>query len=114
MRCEAVKPNGERTNLRSQKIVVPADRAIEVMNLEYGALDGAILHITCNQTGNELFLKVEKPAYYVPVEADIPGHFSDNAFDLLPGEAKSIFFTPDDANLNPNFVIRDIYSATCK
>ena len=136
--CEAVKLNGKRVKLASQEIMVPPDRAIEVMNLKAQDLDGAILHISCNGQrnhfaalpyksyafedsnitlkihGSALTLHAEKPAYYVSLEADVAGHFSDSAFDLLPGETRTIEFTAEDASTKPNFTIRDLYSATCK
>jgi beta-mannosidase len=137
--CEAVKANGERRKIASISKSVPSDRAIEIMSFALAELDGAILHITVDgkeqnhfapkpyksyaledskialkQNGAELMLSASKPAYYVSLEADVPGHFSDNAFDLLPGETKSIHFTPENKTAKPNFTIRDLYSATCR
>jgi beta-mannosidase len=135
--CEAVKPDGTRVKLKSVNKSVPPDRAIELMRLKTADLADAILHINCNgeqnhfalqpyksyafedskiavkQKGNELTISAAKPAYYVSFEADVAGHFSDSAFDLLPGEPKTIHFTPDDKTTKPNFTIRDLYSATC-
>ncbi len=70
--------------------------------------------ITLKQNGSQLTLSAIKPAYYVSLEADVAGHFGDNAFDLLPGETKSLSFIADDPTAKPNFTIRDLYSATCK
>ena len=136
--CEAVKPNGERRKIKVSKQSVPADRAVEIMSFDAAELSGAILHITLNGTdhnhfalkpyksyafedskislkinGSALSFRAEKPAYYVSLEADVAGHFSDNAFDLLPGETRTIQFTADDASAKPNFTLRDLYSATC-
>ena len=136
--CEAVKPNGERRKISTAKQSVPADRSLELMSVSAHELEGAILHITLNGTdrnhfalkpyksyafedskislkinGTSLTLSAEKPAYYVSLEADVAGHFSDSAFDLLPGEAKTINFTADDVSTKPTFTIRDLYSATC-
>ena len=138
MLCEAVKPNGERRKISTAKQSVPADRSLELMSVSAHELEGAILHITLNGTdrnhfalkpyksyafedskislkinGTSLTLSAEKPAYYVSLEADVAGHFSDSAFDLLPGEAKTINFTADDVSTKPTFTIRDLYSATC-
>ncbi|WP_299743769.1 glycoside hydrolase family 2 protein [uncultured Tateyamaria sp.] len=51
-------------------------------------------------------------ALYVAVEADMPGRFSDNAFDLLPGRPVTIEFTPIDPSVITEFTIRDLHSAT--
>jgi beta-mannosidase len=55
-------------------------------------------------------------ALYVTAECAVPGHFSDNAFDLLPDGSMSITFTPDDpvqleAALS-SLIFRDLHSAT--
>jgi beta-mannosidase len=55
-------------------------------------------------------------ALYVTAECDVAGHFSDNAFDLLGSETKTIHFTPDSPSditraLN-TLVIRDLYSSS--
>jgi beta-mannosidase len=140
--CETVMPNGTRKKLASQKMLVPADRAIEILSLDADDLRDAILHIetqgngtvshnhfaplpyktyrfedsqiALTQKGNALELTAQKPAYYVSVEADGPGHFSDNAFDLLPGETKTIYFTPTQSGATPKFIVRDLFSATCR
>ncbi len=136
--CEAVKPNGERRIINQHKQSVPVDRAVELMSFAAAELDDAILHISVNGTdhnhfalkpyksyafeNSEISLKIDgsvlklsstKPAYYVSLEANIAGHFSDNAFDLLPGEIKIVTFTAADASSKPIFTIRDLYSATC-
>ena len=55
-------------------------------------------------------------ALYVSAECDVAGHFSDNAFDLLAGESRSISFTPDNpADLQrakDTLLIRDLYSSS--
>jgi beta-mannosidase len=137
--CEAVKPNGERREIKLQKQSVPANRAVEVMSFAASELEGAILHISLNGSdvnhfalkpyksyafedsqialkinGNRLELSAAKPAYYVSLEADCVGHFSDNAFDLLPGDTRTITFIAEDVTAKPHFTIRDLYSATCK
>jgi beta-mannosidase len=137
--CETVKPNGERREIKQQKQSIPADRAIEVMSFAASELEGAILHLSLNGSdanhfalkpyksyafedsqitlkiiGNSLGLSAAKPAYFVSLEADVAGHFSDNAFDLLPGDTKTITFIAEDVSAKPNFTIRDLYSATCK
>ena len=45
----------------------------------------------------------------------VAGHFSDNAFDVLPGEIVTVTFTPDDPAAPPvgaeAFVLRDLHSS---
>ena len=137
--CEAIKPNGERRRINISKQVVPPDFAVQLMSFGSDELTGEILHITVNdternhfatkpyksypledskinlkQSGEMLELTARKPAYYVSLEADIPGHFSDNAFDLLPGEIKTVHFAAENKSAKPRFIIRDLYSATCR
>jgi beta-mannosidase len=55
-------------------------------------------------------------ALYVTAECDVAGHFSDNAFDLLPGESRTVHFTPntpsDLTRAKQTLVIRDLYSSS--
>jgi beta-mannosidase len=140
--CEAVQPNGARKKLKAVKKSAPPDKAIAVLSINADDLQDSILHletrvngvsthnhfapkpykayhfqnskIAFKQDGNALELTAQKPAYYVSVEADVPGHFSDNAFDLLPGNTKTIHFIAEDKTAKPEFTIRDLYSATCR
>ncbi|GAB4359390.1 MAG: glycoside hydrolase family 2 protein [Oricola sp.] len=59
-----------------------------------------------------LRLSATNPAFFVAVEADCPGRFSDNGFTLLPGRDREITFHPKDRAASPSFVVRDLYSAT--
>lgn len=52
------------------------------------------------------------PAFYVTVEADVPGRFDMNAFTLFPGFDGTVTFTPDDPAAQPRFTLRDLWSAT--
>ena len=61
-----------------------------------------------------LSLTAQKPAFHVVVEASQGGHFSDNVFDMLPGETVSLTFTPDDPSASVDaaaFVVRDLHSS---
>ncbi|WP_299046224.1 glycoside hydrolase family 2 protein [uncultured Tateyamaria sp.] len=51
-------------------------------------------------------------ALFVAVEADQPGRFSDNAFDLLPGRPVTLRFVPAAPGATPAFTVRDLHSAT--
>ena len=65
--------------------------------------------------GLRLSLTTQKPAFHVNVEASVAGHFSDNVFDILPGEVATVIFTPDDPTAAPvgaeSFVLRDLHSS---
>jgi beta-mannosidase len=61
-----------------------------------------------------LSLTAQRPAFHVVVEAPLAGHFSDNAFDILPGETVAVIFTPDDPATAIDvaaFVVRDLHSS---
>lgn len=66
----------------------------------------------CEDAAWRLKLRAEKPAFFVSIEADIPGRFSDNAFTLFPGHEAEIAFTPESAGATPAFTVRDLHSAT--
>ncbi len=61
-------------------------------------------------------IKAANMALYVSAECDVAGHFSDNAFDLLGDESKTITFTPDTISdltrAKDSLVIRDLYSSS--
>ncbi len=63
-------------------------------------------------------LTTERPAYFVALHCDVPGHFSDAAFDLLPGEPRTVSFRPDNpdslAEAARTLIVRDLHSATCR
>jgi beta-mannosidase len=62
-----------------------------------------------------LALTAEKPAFHVAIETNVGGRFSDNLFDVLPGETIQLAFTPDDPRTFPtgpqDFVLRDLHSS---
>ncbi|APX10737.1 beta-mannosidase [Tateyamaria omphalii] len=51
-------------------------------------------------------------ALFAAVEADQPGRFSDNCFDLAPDRPVTIRFQPRDGTVQPTFTLRDLHSAT--
>ena len=71
-------------------------------------------------TDGALIIKVaaERPAYFVALECDVPGHFSSQAFDLLPGEPREVTFRPENtgtlAEAARTLIVRDLFSATCR
>ena len=70
-------------------------------------IDGDVVRIT---------LQAQNIALYVSLETSVPGHFSNNAFDLLAGESCVITFVPDQiSDLTPaiaNLIVRDLYSSS--
>jgi beta-mannosidase len=64
--------------------------------------------------GAIITVKAKRTAYYVALESALAGHFSDNAFDLLPGEARDIVFTAQQppAEIAHSFTVRNLYNAT--
>ncbi|WP_068109251.1 beta-mannosidase [Tropicimonas marinistellae] len=71
------------------------------------------MQIEQGDAGLTVTLTSERPAFFVTLEADVPGRFSDNAVLLLPGQPASITFTPRDPAARPNITLRDLHSATC-
>ena len=86
----------------------------------YKALDlrAPSLRHAVSQVGGTLRigLAADLPAYYVMAETAVPGSYSDNVIDLLPGEETAIIFTPGDpARLDEamrSLVIRDLHSSS--
>ena len=68
--------------------------------------------------GPSVTLEASKPAYFVALECDAPGHSNDAAFDLLPGEPRTVHFRPDRAahldSAAASLIARDRFSATCR
>ncbi|MFM2279004.1 MAG: hypothetical protein RLZZ444_1235, partial [Pseudomonadota bacterium] len=91
-----------------------AGRGHHVMST-YKVLDlkpsGLALHEAKSEDGQRLLtLSATGLALFVMVEADCPGRFSDNAFDLFAGESRTISFMPDDPDAAPRFTLRDLHS----
>jgi beta-mannosidase len=62
--------------------------------------------------GYDISITADAPAFFVAMEADIAGRFSDNAFLLLAGETKTISFNPVSDDKGPEFTLRDLRNAT--
>ena len=68
-----------------------------------------IINIEVKRENNEylILLTSEKLAKAVCLSCTMDGFFSDNYFDLLPGEEKTVRFTSDQTNdENPEFEIK--------
>ena len=70
--------------------------------------------MTVNKAGETYDITVtsEGLALFTMAEADTEGRFSDNAFDMMPGETRTLRFTPKDPSAQPNFTLRHLHSAT--
>lgn len=78
----------------------------------YKTFDLLPANVAMDITGNTITLTANGLALFTSLEADTQGRFSDNAFDMLPGESRTITFTPSDASQTPTFTLRDLHSAT--
>ena len=58
----------------------------------------------------EIALASKGLALFVLLEADCEGRFSDNAFDMLAGDRRTITFIPQEKSAQPTFVVRDLHS----
>jgi beta-mannosidase len=142
--CHAVACSGAARQIGEAEGAIPQDKAIELFSFDAGLLEeGAILHyktevgdappvwnhfaprpyksyafedpqVFLGSDGRSLMLTATKPAYFVTLEADVPGRFSDNAFDLRPGEEKIVRFMPERTKSAVQFTARNLYSATHK
>lgn len=61
----------------------------------------------------EIEISARGLALFVMIEADIPGRYSDNLFDLAAGETRRIVFSARDKDfpLHPTFKIFDLFSS---
>ncbi|WP_161860514.1 beta-mannosidase [Algicella marina] len=55
------------------------------------------------------------PAFFVMLETDVPGRFSDNAFAVLPDRPVTVTFSPDEGGMPAagDFRMYDLQGATC-
>ncbi|MEO0912746.1 MAG: glycoside hydrolase family 2 protein [Pseudomonadota bacterium] len=82
----------------------------DVVNvLPWKGLDLAMPGVKLEVEGDRVRVSAERPAFFVVLEADVPGHFSDNAFHVLPGRPIEVLWSgPDGAS----FRATDLHSAT--
>ncbi|NDU99626.1 glycoside hydrolase family 2 protein [Pseudoroseicyclus sp. CLL3-39] len=59
-------------------------------------------------------LSVEAMSFFLTAEASVPGRWSRNAVHLGPGTTSTLRFTPADPEAQPEFLLRDLHSATMK
>jgi beta-mannosidase len=74
--------------------------------------DAGLGHVVSEQADGtwSIALSSKGLALFVSIEADCAGRFSDNAFDMLAGESRTITFTPEEDGAKPSFVVRDLHS----
>jgi beta-mannosidase len=78
----------------------------------YKTFDLKPANVQMDVAGNQITLTSKGLSLFTSLEADTNGRFSDNAFDMLPGETRTITFTPTDTSVKPLFTLRDLHSAT--
>jgi beta-mannosidase len=74
--------------------------------------DAGLGHVVSKQADGtwSIALSSKGLSLFVSIEANCPGRFSDNAFDMLAGENRTITFTPEEDGAKPSFVVRDLHS----
>ncbi len=80
-----------------------------VQTLPWKALDLAMPDVILEVDGNRISVHAKAPAFFVMLEADKPGHFSDNAFTVLPRRPIEVVW---DGPKGASFRATDLYSAT--
>ena len=78
----------------------------------YKSYDLQPAQLQAEVTGNSVTITAGGLALFVAVEADVPGRFDKNAFDMLPGQSVTVTFAPTNPDAQPNFTLRDLHSAT--
>lgn len=57
-------------------------------------------------------VSAQRPAFYVSLETDVAGVFSDNAFLLRAGESRTVRWTPrEDDDPRPSLTVRELFGA---
>lgn len=86
-----------------------APKPLKAYNLKPSGLTFAT-----QQDGDQTILtfKSTAAAFFVAVEADVPGRFTDNGFHVLPDGPVEIRFTPREVCMQPGFACKDLHSAT--
>lgn len=74
-------------------------------------LSPSLLKLTAEGNGNEWQIRLETtmPSRFVELKADVPGRWSDNFVDVVPGHPLTVTFTPDANLVNPTFSWNSLY-----
>ncbi|TPW33560.1 glycoside hydrolase family 2 protein [Martelella alba] len=75
------------------------------------APSGLVSEVTPLDDGSfEVRVEAKRLSLFIMVEADQPGRYTDNAFDLCAGETRTIQFVPDEESEGePAFKVTDLY-----
>lgn len=84
-----------------------APRPYKAYELEPPGLGFEVRHF---EDRYELTVTSRALALFVTFEADVGGRFSDNVFDMLAGETRTVTFIPKEKVAQPSFVLRDLHS----
>jgi beta-mannosidase len=68
--------------------------------------------LTMQVDGLSVTLTTQNLALFVAVEADVAGRWSGNVLHLLPGETRTLTFTPADPTSTRRLTLRNLHSAT--
>jgi beta-mannosidase len=79
----------------------------------YDLPDPALSFVVTKAKGTHVLEVTAKAmAFFVTPEADQPGRWDQAALHCGPGQALRFVFTPDAPDCRPNFMMRDLYTAT--
>lgn len=70
------------------------------------------MNITESDGAFVVTLTCENVAFFVGIETECAGRFSDNAFHLIPSHPREITFIPQTLGDTPRFTSRDLFCAT--
>ena len=68
--------------------------------------------VVATDQGWQITLQTDLPAFFVTLEADCEGRFSDNGFLLRPGHPRTVYFCTANDTAAPQFTLRHLQSAT--
>ncbi len=89
--------------------------AVPYKKIDFKKPDIAVAGVTKGSTA-AIELAATRLAMFVALETDVPGFFSDNFFDLMPGEKRVVTFQPNDPlrleEVRQSIAIRDLYSSS--
>jgi beta-mannosidase len=101
--------NGEGKSIRQHLAMLP---------YKHLALPAPSVSVRATRMGGHLNIDISAAslALYVGLETSVHGSYSHNVFDLLPGESRTVTFTPDNpadmSRAATDLVVRDLYSSS--
>jgi beta-mannosidase len=139
--ARAIRPDGSQRDIGMARVTI-SDAAVEMMEilssslaedelvsfgwhgdagvngsdiyapLPFKSYDLVTPRLSMRVEGLSVTVTAQHLALFVAVEADADGRWSDNVLHLLPGETRTLTFTPADPACAPTFTLRDLHSAT--